>query len=583
MGSRPQSPALQGTKLPEQAVETGPSDQEDQEHPQEGAVKMADDGQPTASPRPSIDVPAPVHSPPVLSPALVSEQPTATPKPTMSTSSMPSVVALQTASPRPSLDSVALRPFIDVSTSTQPTELSTRDPDMLQTELSALQDAHEETVRGHRDELNGHLERIDALQSKLAYLAQQLASSAHSAATDPDKTPADKKLADKDAQIAALMEEGQRLSKTEMKHSTTVKTLRAKAVEHNKEIATLKQRLAKAEKSITEQSERAKRAEAAERVALDKLKIVGKIEKDIELIKAEREEAGLTINELRRQLNDAISRADAAEKKKGWEAELQQRVEEEKHKWRLEMPSTSLLNNGSHLQADSPSDTQRRQSPDRLGIHYRKSVPRSISSNVDASLALSQMDRMFEETARRPSYSRRTSAPKVWTPEVGIPQRQGSVASLANLNGARVLDTPSIHTVDYNEPFENVSSPHRTINDMISVSTAGAGPSVQLVERMSAAVRRLESEKATSKEELARLGAQRDEAREEVVSLMREVEEKKQVDQKVDLLEKELKAMEQRYETTLEMLGEKTEMVEELEGDVADLKKIYRELVQTIK
>jgi DNA repair exonuclease SbcCD ATPase subunit len=186
---------------------------------------------------------------------------------------------------------------------------------VLLTELSALQEAHEETVRGHRDELNGHLERIDALQSKLAYLAQQLASSAKAAASEPDTTPADKKLADKDAQIAALMEEGQRLSKTEMKHLTAVKTLRAKAVEHNKEITTLKQRLAKAEKSITEQSERAKRAEAAEKAAQDKLKIVGKIEKDIELIRSEREEAGLTINELRRQLDDALSRADAAEKK----------------------------------------------------------------------------------------------------------------------------------------------------------------------------------------------------------------------------------------------------------------------------
>jgi hypothetical protein len=277
------------------------------------------------------------------------------------------------------------------------------------------------------------------------------------------------------------------------------------------------------------------------------------------------------------------ARAELEREKKVWQAELQQRVEEEKNKWKLEIPSPPLLNNGSHLRADSPSDTRRRQSPDPLGIYNRKPVPRSISSNMDASLALSPMDRMFDETARRPSYSRQSSTPKVRTPELGTPQRQGSVASLANLNGAKIPDTPSIHTVDYDEPFDNVSSPHRTINDMISVSTAGAGPSVQLVERMSAAVRRLESEKATSKEELARLSAQRDEAREEVVSLMREVEEKKNLDQKVDTLEKDLKAMEQRYETTLEMLGEKTEKVEELEGDVADLKKIYRELVQTMK
>lgn len=278
------------------------------------------------------------------------------------------------------------------------------------------------------------------------------------------------------------------------------------------------------------------------------------------------------------------ARADLEREKKVWEADLQQRLEEEKNKWKMEMPSPYLSNNGSHLRADSPSDTRRRQSPDPLGIYNRKSVPRSISSNMDPSMPLSPMDRMFDEPARRPSSSRQRTTPKIRTPEIGTPQRQGSLASLMQANGAaNIPDTPSIHTMDYDEPFENVSSPQRTINDMISVSTAGAGPSVQLVERMSAAVRRLESEKATSKEELSRLSAQRDEAREEVVTLMREVDEKRNLDGKVDTLEKDLRDMEQRYETTLEMLGEKTERVEELESDVADLKKIYKELVQTMK
>jgi chromosome segregation ATPase len=260
-------------------------------------------------------VPAPVQPPPVLSPTFVSEQPVSTPLSAMSMPLIPSIVTSPPASPRQSLDSTLSRPSTDAPALAEPAASSTRDPDILLTELSALQEAHEETVRGHRDELNAHLERIDALQSKLAYLSQQLATSAKATASESDTPPADRKLAEKDAQIAALMDEGQRLSKTEMKHLTTVKTLRAKAVEHNKEITTLKQRLSKAEKSITEQSERAKRAEAAERAAQDKLKIVGKIEKDIELIRSEREEAGLTINELRRQLSDALSRAEGAEKR----------------------------------------------------------------------------------------------------------------------------------------------------------------------------------------------------------------------------------------------------------------------------
>jgi hypothetical protein len=318
-GSRPESPALPAASAATGAEEATPSLDVEPPGPVAdlpspgstgGAVK-AESGQPDASPRPSTDAaaPAPVQTPPILSPRLVSEQPASAQIPAMS---MPSILSPRTASPRPSFDSDVSRPSFDAPSIAEP---ATRDPDVLLTELSALQEAHEETVRSHREELNGHLERIDALQSKLTYLAQQLATSAKAATSDAATTPADKKLAEKDAQIAALLEEGQRLSKTEMKHLTTVKALRAKALEHNKDITTLKQRLSKAEKSITEQSERAKRAEAAERGAQDKLKIVGKIEKDLELIRSEREEAGMTIAELRRQLNDALSRAESAEKR----------------------------------------------------------------------------------------------------------------------------------------------------------------------------------------------------------------------------------------------------------------------------
>jgi hypothetical protein len=274
------------------------------------------------------------------------------------------------------------------------------------------------------------------------------------------------------------------------------------------------------------------------------------------------------------------ARADQEREKKIWEADLQQKLEEERNKWKVEIQTPSLLGDPHYLRKDSPSVAQRRHSPDPLGIYNRRANPRSISSGMD--MPLSPMDRMFDEASRRPSSSRHhKSASKVRTPDLGTPQRQDSIPS--SMNGLAPLGTPSIHTIDHDDPFENMSSPHRTINDMISVSTVGAGPSVQLVERMSAAVRRLESEKAEHKEELVRLIAQRDEAREEVVKLMREVEEVEKMKGKTGELEKRVEEMEQRELTALEMLGEKTERVEELEGDVRDLKKIYRELADTMK
>ena len=131
---------------------------------------------------------------------------------------------------------------------------------------------------------------------------------------------------------------------------------------------------------------------------------------------------------------------------------------------------------------------------------------------------------------------------------------------------------------------DRVSTPQQAAQDVLSVSTVAAGPSIQLVERMGAGMRRLEAEKVATKEELARISSQRDEARAEIVSLMKEVEANRSSSQRVEELEKEVAAVNSRYQTTLEMLGEKSELVEELQADIQDMKAMYRELVErTVK
>lgn len=115
--------------------------------------------------------------------------------------------------------------------------------------------------------------------------------------------------------------------------------------------------------------------------------------------------------------------------------------------------------------------------------------------------------------------------------------------------------------------------------DLVSVSTVAAGPSVQLVERMSSSIRRLETEMAASRDELARTLNQRDEARAEIVELMREVESKRELEEKNRVLEGEKEVLDNRFQAALETLGEKMERVDELEEMVAELKRVYRELV----
>ena len=61
---------------------------------------------------------------------------------------------------------------------------------------------------------------------------------------------------------------------------------------------------------------------------------------------------------------------------------------------------------------------------------------------------------------------------------------------------------------------------------------------------------------------------------------MKEVEAKRDGDEKVKRLEMELKELEGRYEGSLQLLGEKSEQVEELKADVEDVKGILREVVE---
>ena len=155
---------------------------------------------------------------------------------------------------------------------------------------------------------------------------------------------------------------------------------------------------------------------------------------------------------------------------------------------------------------------------------------------------------------------------------------------LSRQSSSGLFSTRQDHSEDIFDGAVTPATPERTINDVFSTSTAAAGPSVQLVERMSAAMRRLESEKAASKDEIDHLARQRDEAREQVTAMMTELTGKRAVEERVHKLEAESRDLSLRLQTTLEMLGEKSELVEELKADIADMKDIYRTTLEdTVK
>jgi len=668
------------------------------------------------------------------------------------------------SSARPSFDSPSRgdtgssRPSFDVLNGTHQTGKSVA---QLEAEMEGMRADCERAEKQRQEEMHANLERIDALQAKLQYLAKETVAAAKEANASTSSGSAESKLVQKDEQIALLMQEGEKLSKTELRHLQTIKKLRAKGTDDEKANGEIRKRLDRAERAESDLKLKLRRAEAAERQANEKTRQIGSVEKQVEELKEDRERAAELTRTLTTQLKEAEKKAEQAQKaadskaaeankdriaaleneledaqiekklaedrakgegrkakeeadrqrerssvrelelknevasldsrleamraraeeassetgvagegtvklmrqvetlqsqysqakgnwetiegslnarlsalekerdeasereadfrkkardaaqrsrraeeetessteqitslntelrdqrehmnalqksfeqaetaladakadanrqKRVWETELSSRIEEEKARWQR---------NNNTLRTDSPATSGRKHS----------SIAAKPSTKFASHHDLSALQTHNTHDPNRPT-SRRSSNfpfPRTTTYNTAItPDRDASPslsrqASTLSFDHSGIPPTPSIE-VDHQEDFGSPLSPERTINDLVSTSTAGAGPSVQLVERMSAAVRRLESEKATFKDEMARLARQRDEARDEIVGLMREVEGVREGED-----------VKKRYEACLEVLGEREVEVEELRGDVAELKKMYRELVE---
>ena len=272
----------------------------------------------------------------------------------------------------------------------------------------------------------------------------------------------------------------------------------------------------------------------------------------------------------------AESRADLEKQRQVWKEEKeekQSRPPTERRSWLEDLPINSFK---SDSRPASPllQAPQRTFSSDFLGIQSLPGKGRKPSAPSSTS------DAGGNGSVRRPSAQPSSHRPSIFSPTA-------TSMSGAFSPAVESVQAPPIHPFERDDLFESAetpASPRQILQDMVSVSTVAAGPSVQLVERMSAAIRRLESEKVAAREELTRISSQRDEARAEIVALMRTVEGGKAATERLKSLETEIAEVNARYETTLEMLGEKSEMVEELRADVQDVKDMYRELVErTVK
>ncbi|KAG7820432.1 hypothetical protein KL928_001869 [Ogataea angusta] len=129
---------------------------------------------------------------------------------------------------------------------------------------------------------------------------------------------------------------------------------------------------------------------------------------------------------------------------------------------------------------------------------------------------------------------------------------------------------------------EDLGTPHSSTIGGMGSSNVNGGSNIQLMGKLSSRIRRLELEILGLKDEIAELNAQKQEAANEIVQLVRENGQTKEYKEKLASLEEEHAALTSSYETTLQLLGQKSERCNELQADVDDLKDLMRSQVQEL-
>ncbi|KAJ3036630.1 hypothetical protein HDV00_002526 [Rhizophlyctis rosea] len=150
--------------------------------------------------------------------------------------------------------------------------------------------------------------------------------------------------------------------------------------------------------------------------------------------------------------------------------------------------------------------------------------------------------------------------------ERGVLRREGSAGSSESLTGG--LRTPSSETGGMAAAAA-------------STPTSGLTPAA-IIERLHSSVKQLEGQVSSLQTQLQMASQTRDELAEELVRVTNENENMKSEIMKSREEEAGRADLERRYNAALELLGEKTEQVEELQADINDMKQAFRAQVQEL-
>ena len=204
--------------------------------------------------------------------------------------------------------------------------------------IALLEKALEEAQAQHQEEIHNNTEQMDALQAKVQYLAREASQEARNAATNAPAGSLNKKLAEKDDQIAQLMLEGQKLASTEQKHRNIIKKLRAQIAAGEKELNEQKIWRQKTERELADLRRRLDASADLEKANEEIQGLLSQSKREIDQLKFENEVKDRSIADLKNQLQEESEKATVLATK----ADTHQREAEQKKVKELEDTIASL-------------------------------------------------------------------------------------------------------------------------------------------------------------------------------------------------------------------------------------------------
>lgn len=182
-------------------------------------------------------------------------------------------------------------------------------------EVEQLKAEHQEAESRWREDLHGYIERIDSLQSKLKYLSEDAVQSARSSASSAEPDSLERKVYEKEERIAALMEEGQKLSKLDFDNREAIKKYRRTIVEQERADAEKERQLEDAQRQLSQTRDAVSRLEKATRRDSSRLSSLAKTEQELASTREGQKSLQTTVADLKRQLSLANTRANDAQRK----------------------------------------------------------------------------------------------------------------------------------------------------------------------------------------------------------------------------------------------------------------------------